>query len=133
MRWPASAAGGGGGGGGAGAAMGSTKNAFTADAGSGSWSAESSGTITIRAAAIACSASETGIVFDCCVLWATRSESMRSSKSLLFHRRPSTCFALNPGPFGQETRILVPGSRKCQGCCPPRLSARNATLRATDE
>ena len=26
---------------------------------------------------------------DCCVLWATRSESMRSSKSLLFHRRPS--------------------------------------------
>ena len=92
------AAGGGGGGGGAGAAIGSTKNAFTAEAGSGSWSAESSGTMTIRAAAIVCSARDTGIVFDCCVRWATRSESMRSSKSLL-SIAALYFFALKSRPF----------------------------------
>ena len=81
-------AGGGGGGGGGGAAIGSTKKALTAEAGSGSWSAARSGTMTIRAAAIRWSSSDTGIVFDCCVRCATRSESMRSSNSLFSIPRP---------------------------------------------
>ena len=75
-------AGGGGGGGGGGGAAGSTKNALTAEVGSGSSSEVSRGTTMTNSSTIAWMASETGSVYDCLVLWATTSDSMRSSKSL---------------------------------------------------